>query len=161
MPLVLHSSSCCDVCLDAYSDSDGSPHAIPCGHIFCRTCLVSVEPTNCPLCRKAFNRERIKKLHVDRPEADMEGDFLRRVALAFDAELEDQTRLTEELDAWLGGRSADDVILVVPSSTASDTRPDSSSMSPSARCWLLSSYITVSSRGRSMTRNALNTPSAS
>ncbi|KAJ7293398.1 hypothetical protein C8J57DRAFT_24983 [Mycena rebaudengoi] len=27
---------------------DQTPHAIPCGHIFCKACLVSVEPSNCP-----------------------------------------------------------------------------------------------------------------
>ncbi|KAJ6604469.1 hypothetical protein DFH09DRAFT_1122796 [Mycena vulgaris] len=110
MPLVLHPSSCCDVCLDSYSweTQEDSPHAIPCGHIFCRTCLVTVEPTNCPLCRKAFNRERIKKLHVDRPETDTEADLLQRVALAFDADPDAQTHISTEIEAWLTGRSDDD-----------------------------------------------------
>ncbi|KAJ7655008.1 hypothetical protein DFH06DRAFT_1201333 [Mycena polygramma] len=110
MPLVLHESSSCDVCLDGYSflSLDEAPHAIPCGHIFCRACLLSVEPTNCPLCRKAFNRERIKKLHVDRPEADPERDLLGRLALAFDAAEADQARISEELTAWLEGRPEDD-----------------------------------------------------
>lgn len=36
--LVLHSSSRCDVCLSEYSwETAGKrPHAIACGHIFCR-----------------------------------------------------------------------------------------------------------------------------
>ncbi|KAJ7431842.1 hypothetical protein B0H11DRAFT_1720824 [Mycena galericulata] len=111
MPLVLHSSSTCDVCLDAYSweTQDDSPHAIPCGHIFCRACLFSVDPPNCPLCRKAFIRERVKKLHVDRPEPDPAAQFLHRVALAFYADDEDKTRLSSELTTWLDGRSEDDV----------------------------------------------------
>ncbi|KAJ7919165.1 hypothetical protein B0H13DRAFT_263741 [Mycena leptocephala] len=47
------------------ADPRQHPHSIPCGHIFCRSCLVNVESSNCPLCRTAFDRERIKKLHVD------------------------------------------------------------------------------------------------
>ncbi|KAF7339805.1 RING-type domain-containing protein [Mycena venus] len=112
MPLVLHESSSCDVCLDGYSSASSGearvPHAIPCGHIFCRTCLLSVEPTNCPLCRKAFNRERIKKLHVEPPESDAERDLLHRLALAFDAETDAQARISDDLNSWLGGRPEDD-----------------------------------------------------
>ncbi|KAJ7706376.1 hypothetical protein B0H17DRAFT_1326041 [Mycena rosella] len=113
MPLVLHSSSCCDVCLESYSwnplvDDALHPHAIPCGHIFCRTCLVTVEPTNCPLCRKAFNRERIKKLHIDRPEIDPEADLLHRVAFAYEAEDDTKLQLSTDIEAWLTGRPDDD-----------------------------------------------------
>jgi hypothetical protein len=134
MPLVLHESSSCDVCLDGYSwlTPDDTPHAIPCGHIFCRSCvttaapcvpalndspscLVNVEPSNCPLCRKAFNRERIKKLHVDRAESDAERNLLHRLALAFDAPTDEQTTISEELTAWLEGRPEDDVLSPSPS----------------------------------------------
>ena len=39
--LVVHPSSQCDVCLDAYTWSTPakSPHAIQCGHIFCYECV--------------------------------------------------------------------------------------------------------------------------
>jgi hypothetical protein len=40
--LIVHPSSSCDVCLDAY-DWDiptQMPHAIPCGHIFCKTLVL-------------------------------------------------------------------------------------------------------------------------
>ena len=39
--LVLHPSSRCDVCMDAYTFQTiaQTPHAIPCGHIFCRPCV--------------------------------------------------------------------------------------------------------------------------
>ena len=39
--LIVHPSSQCDVCLDAYSWSTPTktPHAIQCGHIFCRECV--------------------------------------------------------------------------------------------------------------------------
>ncbi|KAJ6519639.1 hypothetical protein C8R45DRAFT_28983 [Mycena sanguinolenta] len=110
MPLVLHESSSCDVCLDGYSwqTPDNAPHAIPCGHIFCRSCLLSVEPPNCPLCRKAFYHDRVKKLHVEPPESDAGRDLLHRLALAFDADTDDQTRISEDLNTWLEGRHEDD-----------------------------------------------------
>jgi len=37
MPLILHRGSHCDICLEPYTyGSLRPPHAIPCGHIFCR-----------------------------------------------------------------------------------------------------------------------------
>lgn len=37
MPLIIHPSSCCDVCLEPLTyDEPRPPFAIPCGHIFCR-----------------------------------------------------------------------------------------------------------------------------
>ncbi|KAG1870796.1 hypothetical protein F4604DRAFT_1770488 [Suillus subluteus] len=68
--LVVHPASCCDVCLDPYSISSepaNSPHAIACGHIFCLTCLRSLSPSACPLCRKPFQSDRVKKLHLANP----------------------------------------------------------------------------------------------
>ncbi|EDR09933.1 uncharacterized protein LACBIDRAFT_325830 [Laccaria bicolor S238N-H82] len=58
--LIVHASSSCDICLDAYDWDTPTqmPHAIPCGHIFCKTC---------PFCRNQFVANRIVKLHVDRP----------------------------------------------------------------------------------------------
>ncbi|EDR09929.1 uncharacterized protein LACBIDRAFT_293759 [Laccaria bicolor S238N-H82] len=74
--LIVHPSSSCDICLDAY-DWDiptQMPHAIPCGHIFCKTC---------PFCRKPFVGSRIVKLHVDRPASSEQGvedvELLRRL----------------------------------------------------------------------------------
>ena len=85
--LQVHPDSTCDVCLDQYSLSNPAktPHAIACGHIFCLEyvagsssqrrlielsslrCLGQLNhPTSCPLCRKAFASDRVKKLHVDR-----------------------------------------------------------------------------------------------
>jgi hypothetical protein len=38
-----------------------------CGHIFCKTCLAALEqPSTCPLCRKPFALDKVKKLIVDR-----------------------------------------------------------------------------------------------
>ncbi|KAA1472675.1 hypothetical protein DENSPDRAFT_778633 [Dentipellis sp. KUC8613] len=69
--LVLHPSSTCDVCLDSfvldagYPDHRKAPCAIECGHVFCRPCLESLQRRACPLCRTEFDRETVRKLHVD------------------------------------------------------------------------------------------------
>ncbi|KAJ7900153.1 hypothetical protein B0H14DRAFT_1551671 [Mycena olivaceomarginata] len=78
-------------------------------HIFCRNCLLSIEPPNCPLCRRPFNQDRIKKLHVEPPDPDPERDLLHRLALAFDADTDEQARISDDLNAWLTGRPEDDV----------------------------------------------------
>ncbi|KAG2363559.1 hypothetical protein BDR07DRAFT_1331785 [Suillus spraguei] len=64
--LIVHPSSCCDICLDPYITSDlaTSPHAIECGHIFCLGCLHSLNTSTCPLCRELFDLNCVKKLHV-------------------------------------------------------------------------------------------------
>ncbi|KAG1838594.1 hypothetical protein DFJ58DRAFT_813836 [Suillus subalutaceus] len=77
--LVVHPSSCCDICLDPYSTSDlaTSPHAIAeCGHIFCFRCLHSLNTNTCPLCREVFDPDRVKKLHIGNPsdQENAEGD---------------------------------------------------------------------------------------
>ncbi|KAL0958972.1 hypothetical protein HGRIS_014284 [Hohenbuehelia grisea] len=117
--LVVHPASRCDVCLEAYSwDSvEQSPHAIPCGHIFCKTCLQSVTPSICPLCRKAFLPERAKKLHVDRPETvddesitpEREIELLQQLSLKWNEVIpEDELgALTTEIDAYLEERPPD------------------------------------------------------
>ncbi|EIW55723.1 uncharacterized protein TRAVEDRAFT_129815 [Trametes versicolor FP-101664 SS1] len=112
--LLVHPSSQCDVCLDPYTWNTAakSPHAIQCGHVFCLDCLRSVHPTNCPLCRKGFNPERIKKLHVDKVNGDGSGpagakleeyEFFRRIAVLFDhrSEPEEINALVEEVNAWV------------------------------------------------------------
>ncbi|TFK18443.1 hypothetical protein FA15DRAFT_627904 [Coprinopsis marcescibilis] len=110
---VLHPSSRCDVCLDAFSwETDMAPYAIPCGHVFCKTCLTAVVPPKCPLCRKNYDPERLKKLHVDRldgvdAEDTKEGEYLQRVALSFDAPEEQLQELVQELDDWLRDRLPD------------------------------------------------------
>ena len=39
--LVVMSSSCCDICTEEYAESPArSPHAIGCGHIFCRSYVI-------------------------------------------------------------------------------------------------------------------------
>ncbi|TFK36278.1 hypothetical protein BDQ12DRAFT_687136 [Crucibulum laeve] len=77
MPLIIHPSSQCDVCWGSYTceSADDSPHAIQCGHVFCRTCIVNLSPADphsstppiCPLCRLVFTRDGANKLHVGLP----------------------------------------------------------------------------------------------
>ncbi|KAI9463442.1 hypothetical protein HD554DRAFT_1312232 [Boletus coccyginus] len=61
--LIVGPNSTCDVCMENYMDRVGIPHAITCGHIFCRACLDSVR--QCPLCRNEFSPSDICKLCVD------------------------------------------------------------------------------------------------
>ncbi|KAI9063658.1 hypothetical protein FKP32DRAFT_1571792 [Trametes sanguinea] len=117
MPLLVHPSSQCDVCLDPYSwttpDSDKAPHAIQCGHIFCLRCLITVGPRIvCPLCRKPYNKERIKRLVVDKVDGDgsgpagpmvMENELFRRIAGLFNdsPNNEDIHAVIEAVNTWV------------------------------------------------------------
>ncbi|KAF8962148.1 hypothetical protein BDZ97DRAFT_1826582, partial [Flammula alnicola] len=108
--LVLHSSSRCDVCLSEYSweTSGKRPHAIACGHIFCRDCLYTNNPPLCPLCRKPYQPNKMKKLHVDKPEDiddHKEIDLLQRLVISWDTPQEQLEEITTEVDLWLGLRS--------------------------------------------------------
>ncbi|KAH7890474.1 hypothetical protein F5I97DRAFT_35195 [Phlebopus sp. FC_14] len=129
--LVVHPASLCDVCLDPYnisSEPANSPHAIACGHIFCLTCLRNLSPSACPLCRKAFQPDRVKKLHVAGPPeldgAEEEGEggattttnttqaflLLQRLALVSGEDIPDEevVEVVTEVDAWLSGQSEND-----------------------------------------------------
>ncbi|KAJ3739034.1 hypothetical protein DFH05DRAFT_710155 [Lentinula detonsa] len=102
--LIVHRSSCCDVCLDPYSWQDEStlkePYAIPCGHIFCKECLERTATSTCPLCRKRFSRDSIKKLHMDAPPANDDSEIVQKLILAWDDELE-VVNVLEEVEQWL------------------------------------------------------------
>ena len=127
--LQVHPDSTCDVCLDPYNFSNNAktPHAIGCGHVFClewvakghspsnadtpRRCLAHLNhPTSCPLCRKTFLRDRIKKLHIDphvpgeREAATPEAwSLAQRLARCARSEVSIQTtdELIEEARRWL------------------------------------------------------------
>ncbi|KAF8578111.1 hypothetical protein K439DRAFT_501652 [Ramaria rubella] len=64
--LIAHASSTCDVCLESFTE-DCSYHTIPCGHVFCLPCLVSTNPSKCPLCRHEFSSYTMRKLHLTLP----------------------------------------------------------------------------------------------
>ncbi|KAE9399628.1 hypothetical protein BT96DRAFT_820341 [Gymnopus androsaceus JB14] len=103
--LIVHPSSQCDVCLDPYSWEEETtlrnPYAIPCGHIFCKLCLESVQSEQCPLCRKRFHKEHIKKLHMDPPPENDESMIIRKFVMAWDDEVEVVNAL-EEVDRMAG-----------------------------------------------------------
>jgi hypothetical protein len=124
--LQIHPDSTCDVCLDHYSFTNNAktPHAIPCGHIFCyeyvggNSCLTGTDcayflrclsqlnhPPSCPLCRETFSAvHHIKKLHVDRPvlgerETAMPDAwrFLERLSRCARSDVDIPTTETDEL----------------------------------------------------------------
>lgn len=123
--LVLHPSSRCDVCLDSYlcSSADTTPTAIACGHIFCRTCLASLHPSTCPLCRKPFAPDRAKRLHVDKPPPSQDGagggegegaraeadTLLQQIALVSGEHTpaEDARQIVAGVEQWLAVQPAD------------------------------------------------------
>ncbi|KAG8790940.1 hypothetical protein FRC16_000657 [Serendipita sp. 398] len=67
--LTIDPTSVCDVCNDQYGVVC-LPYLIPCGHTFCRSCLVNISDNNpkgaaCPLCRERFTLESICLVRVD------------------------------------------------------------------------------------------------
>ncbi|KAK7461975.1 hypothetical protein VKT23_008407 [Stygiomarasmius scandens] len=111
--LVVHAASCCDVCLEQYweENEDSSvktPYAIACGHVFCKTCLESTDPALCPLCRRRYRHDHIKKLHVEAPDVtdeDIENGFLQKVLLTWD----DEGGIGEvnvQIDEWLSTKTS-------------------------------------------------------
>ncbi|KZT25970.1 hypothetical protein NEOLEDRAFT_1133046 [Neolentinus lepideus HHB14362 ss-1] len=125
--LIVHPLSRCDVCLDEYSFAtpQHTPHAIPCGHVFCKPCLGRLSPLMCPLCRKSFRGTEIGRLIVDRVSPDENGlipgtprmrfsqtemeeiELLQRLALA-SGEDTPEAELSEvivEAELWLESRN--------------------------------------------------------
>ncbi|KAG2048575.1 hypothetical protein BDR06DRAFT_895251 [Suillus hirtellus] len=127
MPLVVHPSSRCDVCLDPYSTSSDlatSPHTIECGHIFCFGCLHSLNTNTCPLCREPFDLDGVKRLHIGNPleqdntERDNveqgvvpnRSDFLlRRISLVSGEGVPevDAAEVVSEVQEWLQSQPGD------------------------------------------------------
>ncbi|KIM43751.1 hypothetical protein M413DRAFT_443658 [Hebeloma cylindrosporum] len=123
--LVLHPSSRCDVCLSEYSwdNSSARPHAIHCGHIFCRDCLYTTSPPLCPLCRKPYQPNKMKRLHVDRPDNiddHKEIDLLQRLAISWETTPEQLEVVVTEVDLWLSSRSDDACIALRKARAALD-----------------------------------------
>ncbi|KAF9002574.1 hypothetical protein BDQ17DRAFT_534656 [Cyathus striatus] len=112
--LIVHPSSNCDICLDPYSweTPDQTPHAIACGHVFCKTCLGSVSPTNCPFCRGRFDPTRVKKLHVHQCEsaAEEEINLLKKLVVEFKSRDDDLVAITTEVDDWLETRDEESFV---------------------------------------------------
>ena len=76
---------------------------------------MAVKPPNCPLCRKAFVPDRLKKLHVDRPsvlEQDLqEVELLQRLALVWESPEDELADMIDEVTGWLEDRQTDTVSL--------------------------------------------------
>ncbi|KAG9311410.1 hypothetical protein JVU11DRAFT_8522 [Chiua virens] len=113
--LVIHPASLCDVCLDPYiisSEPANSPHAI--------ACLRNLFPSACPLCRKSFQPDRVKKLHVaGPPELDSvveqsikaeAAQLLQRVSLVSGEDVPDVEiiEVVTEVEEWLTKNSPDE-----------------------------------------------------
>lgn len=114
MGLIIHPSSCCDVCLELLTyDEPKPPYAIPCGHIFCKDCLHTINPRICPLCRKAFLPERSKKLITGElpPQEANEVELLKRLSISWDLPEEQLVAITTEVEAWLHGQEETPTLL--------------------------------------------------
>ncbi|KII85514.1 hypothetical protein PLICRDRAFT_319062 [Plicaturopsis crispa FD-325 SS-3] len=113
MTLLIHPTSTCDVCLEPYSWSTQAqtPHAIACGHVFCLNCLQNLRQPVCPLCRKSFQPDRAKRLHVDKFTGESDADtidqdvfaLMQRIALV-SGEHQPEEQVTEtirDVEGWL------------------------------------------------------------
>jgi hypothetical protein len=98
-------------------DLSQSPHAIDCGHIFCRTCIRGFTPKVCPLCRQPFTKGR--KLHVDAVESNksvpsvIDAQFrmlLEHIALVSSeaSTTEDVSAVVTEVNDWMAVHSDSD-----------------------------------------------------
>lgn len=130
--LIAHAGSSCDICLEPYGweNANTTPHVIACGHVFCLQydgavqpdfdnpdptlcfrCLGNVRQNNCPLCRRAYDRDLIQKLHVDPPPETADdlqvNKYLRQLALvsAESAAERDVRQAISEVNGWLALRS--------------------------------------------------------
>ncbi|KAK0443110.1 uncharacterized protein EV420DRAFT_1278132 [Desarmillaria tabescens] len=106
--LLIHPSSSCDVCYEQFfvDGTDSAPHSLPCGHVFCRACLMSI-PTHariCPFCRQSFQLSGVRRLHlapVEETDKDREAALLERFLLAVDSEDPSELEsIVAEVDAW-------------------------------------------------------------
>ncbi|KAG2351772.1 hypothetical protein BDR07DRAFT_1441762 [Suillus spraguei] len=132
--LVVHPSSCCDICLESYSTSSlaTSPHAIECGHILCLKCLRSLNTNTCPFCRKNFNSDCVKKLHVGNPPEPENAEqdvfyhhvnlLLHRMSLVSGEGVPevDVIKVVSEVQEWLQSQP-DDLNSHIPLRTALDS----------------------------------------
>ena len=123
-----------------HHDEPKPPHAIPCGHIFCKefvrsiTCTIGIHPRfpsclhtvklkNCPLCRKPFLPERAKKLITGSPGGSTvdveEAELLKRLATSWHLQEEQLLQVTTDVETWLHGRR--DVVSVCDSGDRTET----------------------------------------
>lgn len=84
------------------------------------SCLQKTTPSNCPLCRRGYNPDRIKRLHVDRPTESPENEtaqdvtkWLEQIALvsAGQTNNDDWMDVARDAQIWLESRSPETVCL--------------------------------------------------
>ena len=77
------------------------------------------------MCRNSFVRSTIKKLRVDHLETSeqQELELLRKLALSWDLPNDQQVKVLEEIDVWLGDREAEITSPCVSVSTGSYYSP--------------------------------------
>lgn len=73
-----------------------------------KTCLVTISPSHCPLCRKLYNRTLVKKLHMDAPQlqSDPNEDRLTQQLSATDSNLDS---LISQVQSFLEEKAEDAV----------------------------------------------------
>ncbi|PPR02138.1 hypothetical protein CVT24_011388 [Panaeolus cyanescens] len=117
--LSLAPASSCDICAHDYDDTVVVPHTITCGHVFCRSCIMQVQgPLTCPICRKPFEMQDVRKLHISfdkglleklqcKPEDLRTAErFQNAMANVVDAGIHEKglRQLIQEMKAWLQGQ---------------------------------------------------------
>ncbi|KAJ7705548.1 hypothetical protein B0H17DRAFT_1299049 [Mycena rosella] len=164
--LSLGPGSACDVCLEPFGVELKTPCSIPCGHVFCVSCLQHIART-CPLCRSPFEARHIFKLHLDlepptarspsstdQPVGSLNNDegarqLQQRITnVAMDGATEAQTtQLTEECKKFLD---------TVPKQKYSDLRTASKMLT--YMCYVKRLYVDQGRTVNQLTRNgtALN-----
>ncbi|KAF8511461.1 hypothetical protein JB92DRAFT_2725655 [Gautieria morchelliformis] len=127
--LIAHASSTCDVCLEPYTEGC-SYHSIPCGklgHVFCLPCLVSTNPSRCPLCRHEFSSHTMRKLHLALPaprDAAARNLEMKLVRSSPDMTLAESLSLFQEVQDWLEGESQEEVNSYLSLSESKKLRED-------------------------------------
>ncbi|OSD08007.1 hypothetical protein PYCCODRAFT_377232 [Trametes coccinea BRFM310] len=162
--LTLYKDSICDVCLDSYT-VEREPYAIACGHVFCLSCMNSLERPYCPLCRAPIRGVDLRRLHVDKtnlplttpqsPPAELDSadrarQFQTQISrlIREGATASDWHEMHAELKSWLATQDPG-AIFEQPIRLCIDISWASSSWrmsSDSAQIWTLSSRRSVKSR---------------
>ncbi|KAF9562066.1 hypothetical protein CPC08DRAFT_634605 [Agrocybe pediades] len=69
--LTLAAGCSCDVCAEEYGPNR-QPHAIPCGHVFCASCIETIVEKSmprlapvCPFCREQFTSDSARLIRMD------------------------------------------------------------------------------------------------
>ena len=94
-----------------------------------QSCLQRMQPSTCPLCRKAFLPDRVKKLHIDKPTEHADHDdsarvneFMQRLDSASTHSTQEEViQLVNEVQHWLNTRDDRNHIVVCLKSCATSS----------------------------------------